>query len=203
MIRVVTYNPLQEVLSADLNLWQDVTVSSRFALMSGGVVNDFGVTIMGADALFFQTGDPGVPTNDLVTLDDVVDWRDRTIVSGKIVFPAVNQLVGDSDDWQLNNAWTGPYVSHLGGEYTGTGAYSNLTSGAAVGSGAPPLNGAGVFRSYSVLLSAHLSASASAEVGPWLFCDPDTGALRLFQNSGSSVRMIGHIVFSAATARRP
>lgn len=201
MIRVAAYNPLDDIPSADLNRWQDLTIGVRAPTVSGGVAtNAFTPTYLGGDALGWQVT---LATNTLYTLEGTTDWRDRWILAGQATWPGGTQGIGDSADYGLNDAWAGPYVTRLGGAYLGRGAYSNLGSGAAVGPGSPPLNGAGAFRSYAFMLTTHLSTSAALEKGPWVFCSPTTGYLQTFQNTGSPVRFLLSLTLSGPTGLRP
>jgi hypothetical protein len=61
--------------------------------------------------------------------------------------------------------------------YTGSGGYSNITTGAAVSNANPPVAGAGAFRSYRVEVASNVYAHA----------DPTTGSIYLYNNSGATI----------------
>lgn len=200
MIRILTYVPLLEVTSAWLNKVQDEALGLTVATSTA---NDLGSGFLGEAGTFLLTK-VAAPLLDATPtlLDDTADYRDRWV---RVVatFPSAAQLPGGANDFELDDPYTGPYTATTTWKYLGTGAVSDLATGAAVSAGNPPLLGAGAFRSYRASVTTHLDASSAAQVGPWLYADPTSGALYLYQASGVSLPLTLHVSATAKTGKRP
>lgn len=193
MERVTTYAPLDEVESDDLNDWQDFTQGSLGASDNSDIADTKG---LGSDTRYAQvTG--SVADATAVLLDDSTDWRDRW-VEGVCAQVGANDRMGQSTDYNLNT----PTVTSVarctfGPSYTGRGAYSNLTTGAAVSNGNPPLNGAGVYRSEAPVVDDFNAGSV------FVYAHPSTGALYLYNNAGGALYLIVRVTGTGSTGLRP
>lgn len=200
MIRILTYVPLAQVTSAWLNKVQDEALGLTHA---ASPANALGASFLGEAGTFLLTKTTAPLLNATPTLlDDTADYRDRWVRT-VTTFPSATQLPGGADDYELDDPYTGPYTAAATWKYLGTGAVANLGTGAAVSAGVPPVLGAGAFRSYRVSLTTHLDVSSAAQVGPWLYADPTTGALYLYQASGGSLALAVHVSVTAKTGKRP
>ena len=179
MKRQQTYAALDPIASADLNTWQDKTLGGRAA----GVSNDYGATtVYGSDVVRTQLT-TSVADATLKNLDASIDWRDRVLRVTCSRLNGTNERLGQSLDYETNDPLAGTVAKLVTPDlYTGIGAYSNLTTGAAVSNGNPPLNGAGVYRSYAPVID-DLSAAGNVT----LYADPSTGALNLYNATGGAV----------------
>lgn len=177
--RLQTYAPLGEIASADLNLWQDRTREARPA----SDTNNLTSTAARGGSLLRWQADTQLTSGTLRLIDDSVDWRDRWV---KVLFVRTAQTErmgqgGDPGDTATNDVTSaGPARSTSSG-YTGTGAYSNVTSGAAVSNGNAPLNDVGANRSYAVTIDD------LGTLPVYLYVDPSTGYLYLYNDSGSTL----------------
>lgn len=200
MIRISTFVALQVIPSAFLDKFQDEALG---LVPATGPSNDLPADFFGEAGSFLlsKVASP-VATATPTLLDDGTDYRDR-FVRAVTVFPSAAQLPGGANDYELDDPYAGPYSASVSWKYLGTGAVSDLATGAAVAAGQPPVLGAGVFRSYRVSLTTHLDASSSAQVGPWLYADPTTGALYVYQATGGSIALALHISVTAKTGKRP
>ena len=195
MKRYQTYTPLQQVLSAELNGIQDRALGILTGTTGGGYTQEIASTCVGMiGAITQHTGVTATATLSLI--DSGNDWRDR-VIWGSIWLTTVR--IGQGTDINLNDTSLAiPQVNFMG--YTGIGAYSNITTGAAVANGAIPLNGAGAFRSYAVTLYAEDVTLTATRA--WLYCDPTSGALYLYNNMGASTDMVGFVMGSGDTGLR-
>ena len=177
MLRINTWAPLQQVESADLNDWQDKT---RGALPASDN-NDLASTdVLGGDLRTWQSAG-SLADATLVLLDDSVNWKDR-LVTGQFWRITANQRMGQSADTDLNlTSASGPAITSFRG-YTGTGAYSSTAATTAGSNGVPPVNGVGAVRSYAIVAD-DLGASGNV----WLYADPTSGALYLYNASGAAI----------------
>jgi hypothetical protein len=168
MKRVVTATALAEWIDADCNEIQDRAVG----MVSANNSNDLS-TPKGMNCLVWQASTVFVAGATQRLIDDSNDWRDY-FVEG-ICYPnttAAVERIGDTNDYNLEAlAASDPPVYFSG--YLGTGAYSNITTGAAVAAAAEPVRGAGAFRSYFVNLRSTTSQLT-------LFCDPANGKLYIY-----------------------
>lgn len=176
MRRQRSFALLDNVPSATLNGWQDVTAGVRVDTDANG----FTSTMIGADAGHWQ----GTLTNAAFAQIDGADWRDRK-VSGSLRRLAAASLVGGSTDYVQNDPTsTSAPVTTFEARYLGRGAYSNVSTSAAVSNGARPMNGVGAVRSYAVIVD-DLTVAGSV----YLYCDPATGALCLYNDTGADLNI--------------
>ena len=172
-----TWAALDDVASADLNAWQDRTREARAASDANNLLGGKGDTKLRWQA------DTALTTGTLRLIDDSVDWRDRWV---RVLFVRTAQTArmgqsGDPGDTAPNDVTSsGPARSTSCG-YTGTGAFSNTTTSASVSNGNPPLNDVGTARSYAVTIDD------LGTLPVYLYADPDTGVLYLYNDSGSSL----------------
>lgn len=170
MKRVKTWNALDQIASADLNTWQDRNAGVR----AGSGAAYAGTATSGSDEVHAQET-AGYANADLTLVDANHDWRGRTLFVQSTSFASVNDLPGGSADY---GDWAATGTFAAGAGYSGTGAYSNVGAGpAAVSAGNPPLaatGGAGT--SYRVTVTTNV----------WLYADPTTGALYLYNNTGAA-----------------
>jgi hypothetical protein len=177
--RVNTWGALDDVGSADLNQWQDLTREARPASDN----NNLGSTAAEGDTRLRWQADTALATGTTRLIDDSADWRDRWV---RVTFVRTSQTQrmgqgGSPGDVGANDTTsTGPARSTSFG-YTGTGAYSNTTTSAGVSNSNPPLNAVGTARSYAITVDDLGTAPV------YLYADPTTGALYLYNDSGSSL----------------
>jgi hypothetical protein len=178
MKRIVTAVDGAVFLPADANTWQDYSQGFRAGDLNNNLAE---ADVRGVDAIVWQGT---VPTASvIVILDASMDWRDRIVWGWARYSDVSTWRVGQSNDYELNN-FTGDLASGTTGDpqarpiygYTGTGAVSNLATGAAVTGAAPPLNGAGVFRSYAL----HLGQPAGFTGDSYLYVDASSHKLCAF-----------------------
>lgn len=110
----------------------------------------------------------GINNGELALLDANHDWRDR-VIHGFVtdLAAAANQPQGVA----YYNNWPAP--STFNG-YTGTGALSNVGTGAAVSNGNPPVWGTG---------GGGTSTAVTAATSIYLYADPTTGALYAYNST--------------------
>jgi len=171
--------PLDDVASADLNAIQKLARGARLASDNNNLTS---ADARGGTLLRWQA-DTALATATARLIDDSADWRDRWVrVTFVRTSPTQRMGQGGSpgDVGANDTTSTGPARSTSQG-YTGTGAYSNTTTSAAVSNGNPPLNSVGTARSYAVTVD-DLGASPV-----YLYADPTNGVLYLYNDSGSSL----------------
>lgn len=204
MLRLYTFTALEEITSAFLNEFQDLSRAVDAPIMGGN--NDLGLTVTGEQGVIIQTPAISPFGYDLPRLLDdsavsLVDWRDRFLLDATCVFyPDANTRVGGTTDTNLNAA-ASPYTTRVQGKYMGTGAYSSTGATTPVSAGVPPVNGVGAVRSYAIALSHHFGTSG----GPFIYASPTTGSLYLYHRNPSTadIHLALHLVFSAQTGKRP
>ena len=171
--------PLDDVASADLNAIQKLARGARLASDNNNLTS---ADARGGTLLRWQA-DTALATATARLIDDSADWRDRWVLV-TFVRTSPTQPMGQGgspgDVGANDTTSTGPARSTSQG-YTGTGAYSNTTTSAAVSNGNPPLNSVGTARSYAVTVD-DLGASPV-----YLYADPTNGVLYLYNDSGSSL----------------
>ena len=171
--------PLDDVASADLNAIQKLARGARLASDNNNLTS---ADARGGTLLRWQA-DTALATATARLIDDSADWRDRWVLV-TFVRTSPTQRMGQGgspgDVGANDTTSTGPARSTSQG-YTGTGAYSNTTTSAAVSNGNPPLNSVGTARSYAVTVD-DLGASPV-----YLYADPTNGVLYLYNDSGSSL----------------
>jgi hypothetical protein len=195
MKRIVTATPLADLPSATFNALQDRALAARAATDN----NDLGAMAQDTDGVIWAAiTDLAAGTTRLLDKTSF-DWRDREIrgdwVTGVI---GGGDFPGGATDYAFNtSAYDAAGSGRLRG-YTGTGAVSHLTTGAAVSNGNPPLNGAGAFRSYTVWLG---NPGVVNDVRLWV--DPSNGRLNVYNASGGAVQLLLWIEASGKTGKRP
>jgi hypothetical protein len=192
--RVNTWGALDDVESADLNQWQDLTREARTASDNNNLTSSGSE---GSSLLRWQA-DTQLTSGTLRLLDDSADWRDRRVA---VTFTRTAQTArvgqsGSPGDTAINDVTSsGPARSSSAG-YTGIGAVSNITTAAGVSNGNPPLNAVGANRSYAITVDDLGAAPV------YLYCDPTTGHLYLYNDSGSSLWPLVEVDLSGKTGMR-
>jgi hypothetical protein len=172
--RITSFVALTQVASAFLNTLQDRTISQR----AGNSNNDV-ASANGFEArLWWPTG-LSLAAATTVELDKSIDWRDRFIVTIYAPVSATNLFPGQANDYDFRTTF--PVSWKFSAGYTGSGAYSNVATGAAVTNGAGPLASAGVFRSYTV-------EPDGAAGSTLIWVKPGTGELNLYNAAGAAIR---------------
>lgn len=194
MLRINTWAPLQEVPSADLNEWQDNT---RGALPASAG-NDFASTVvLGGDQRKWQSSG-SLADGALVKIESSISWLDR-LVSGSFRRLTSAQRVGQVSDTNLNVSVSSPIATTTFADcYTGTGAYSSTAAATAVSAGVPPVNGVGAIRSYAIVVD---DFSSTGNV--WLWAEPGSGDLYLYNQSGGAIYGLLTLEAPSATGKRP
>jgi len=196
MRAITTFAPLQQILSDFLNQFQDETAGVRVATSN----NEFtGQAEPGADVVYIQTLNT-VGAADLLEIDTSIDWRDRVVsVAGWLL--TADQRLGQVADFQMNDPAFGVRQVMATG-FTGVGAYSDVVLSTSVGPGAAPVNAVGTVRSYAPVLYREVTAFP-AYASVFLYCDPGTGALYLYNATGTALYFTGVVWGFGTTGARP
>lgn len=173
MKRVVTAVAGNQVLSADYNEIEDRTLGQLVADSNNGFASP---NCKGLDSRAWMPSGGSLADATTVKLDSSVDWRDRLVWGWYVVAGSAGNLPGGASDYDFRRGVAAPNFFH---GYTGVGAYSNIATGAAVANGAPPIAGAGAFRSYRVEVNPANSV--------YLYADPATGSLYMYNASGGAI----------------
>ena len=163
MLKVHDYAALAEVASADLDAWQEKTVGAR----PSSTASEFTTTMVGADRLHIQLNASW--TNATVkTFDTSIDWRDRQLSGSCAILSGSSQRLGQADDDDCNDPiGTTVHVCEFVDQYTGRGAYSDVTTSADVSNSNPPINGVGSVRSCApVIADMAVGTSTSSPTRP-------------------------------------
>ncbi len=186
------------VPSVGENLLQDVTIAMRLA--SGSALTSQGE---GIEARIYQatsdlatatllTVDSGAITvvntgvAPAVTTTGTLSWSDRMVIGFFRGFAGATEYPGGAGDCLFDDA--GAPVLFMG--YLGKGAKTGAS--AQVSAGSPPVPAAG--NSWAARIAANL----------WLYLDPYDGALKVYNNTGATIRTPLLILFAtAATGTRP
>lgn len=169
---VKTWTANQQVASADLNSIQQ----QLYALRAANGTNSWSA-IPGVQEVAFQS-ETDITSGTLMLIDDSIDWRDR-IVRGELLTHAVSSAwPGAANDYDFSNGTLYPFIL-----YTGTGGLD--AGGAAPTNGNPPVIAAG---KYAAAIYANF----------FIYCDPTTGKLKIYNNTGAAVR--SPTVFARCTA---
>lgn len=154
------------------------TLESRAAgvrASSGGEVTEANARA-GLDTVYDQRAS-GIPNAVPTVIDANHDWRDRVIEVLAFSFSSANERPGGSADYTDWSTIGGGTPAVLAG-YLGTGALSNVGTGAAVANGAPPVAGTGGGgTSYRLTIGANL----------YLYADPTSGSLSIYNATGAAV----------------
>lgn len=193
MLKQHDYASLSEVLSADLDAWQEKTVGAR----PSSTASEFTSTMVGADRLHIQLNASWANAT-IKTFDTSIDWRDRQLRGTCALLTGSTQRIGQADDDDCNDPiGTTVHVCTFEDEYTGKGAYSDVATSAAVSNSNPPINGAGAVRSCAVVI---------ADIGSgyvYLYVDPTDGSLCGYNNHGAAVYLRIVIEGTGPTGLRP
>lgn len=168
---VKTWTPNQQVASADLNAIQQ----NMQALRAASGTNSWS-SIPGVQGVAFQS-ESDIANATLMIVDDSIDWRDR-IVYGLYLDHSSSTYPGHANDYDFSSGTLYTFLF-----YTGTGALD--AGGSAPTNGNPPVQASG---KYAHPIFANF----------WIYCDPTTGKLKLYNNSGGSKRT--PTVFAYGTA---
>lgn len=171
MKRIVTAANGVVFQPANANEWQDRDLGCVAADSNNDYASGTG---KGMDGRLWQPSGGSLANATAVKIDSSVDWRDRVFLGWYANAGSAGNLPGGASDYDFR---TGVAAANYFHGYTGIGAYSNITTGAAVSNGNAPVAGAGAFRSYRVEAAANV----------YLYADPTTGALYLYNNSGATI----------------
>ena len=157
----------------------------------GGEIDSLTDARQGSDAVFCQRA-TAFAVHDLAVIDTKHDWRDRVLTVSIFDLGAANARPGgaaDYTDWGS----IGAGVPAICQGYTGTGALSDVGTGAAVSAGNPPLaatGGGGT--SYRVKFPG---------VNVYLYARPSDGALCLYNDTLNALHLFLTIDSTAKLAR--
>lgn len=166
--RTTTFAAGSHVPAASLNTQQDRAHTLDPATgTAGGAPAD----VLGADWITYQSPDAGVGAGTVTTLDaSDRDWRERLVqVSARFVTTAARRW-GRSDEHVGNDPSTTNVRTAMG--VTGPGAVG--AASATVANGTPPVV---TTNSCPVPLDVRVDGTV------WLFADPTTGALKLYNDT--------------------
>jgi hypothetical protein len=166
--RTTTFAGGSHVPAASLNAQQDrAHTLDRATSSAAGAPTD----TLGADWITYQSPDAGIGTGTVVTLDaSDRDWRERLVqVTARFVGTAARRW-GRADEHVGNDPATVNVRTALG--VTGPGAVG--AASAPVANGTPPVV---TTDSCPIPLDVRLDGTI------WLFADPSTGALKLYNNT--------------------
>lgn len=161
---VYTWTVNEQVASADLNSIQRNAMASRPANGGG---NDILTVANGVQEVIYQAS-ALLADATLLLIDDSIDWRDRFIRGEYLLHSVGNSLPGGGNDDVFSD---GTLYSFWG--YTGLGA---LDAGSnVVTNGNPPVP------------AAASSWACEITAGLWIYCDPTTGKLKIYNGTGASL----------------
>lgn len=142
---------------------------------SGGEITEANANA-GSDTVYDQRAS-GIPNATPTVIDANHDWRDRVIEVLAFAFASASQRPGGSADY-TDWASIGAGTPGLFAGYLGTGALSNVGTGAAVANGAPPVAGTGGGgTSYRLTIGTNL----------YLYANPSNGNLCVYNATGAAV----------------
>lgn len=131
----------------------------------------------GADEVLFFSGASGLLDGTTNLLDDEHDWRQRVVTVRVVQLGSAGVRPGGGSDYTDYGTLTQATVTG----WLGGGGYSAVAgSGTAVSNGAPPVAATSGVTSYRATVLASV----------YLFADPTTGALRLYNASGGTVHLL-------------
>ena len=169
---VETWTPNLEVASADLNSIQQLL----YALRAANGTNSWS-SIPGAQEVAFQSASD-IADATLMLIDESIDWRDRIVRGEYLDHTTSDAYPGAANDYDFS---TGTLYTFM--LYTGTGGLDS--GGSEVTNGNPPTSSAG---QYAVQIFS----------GFWIYCDPTTGKLKIYNNTGGAKKT--PTVFARCTA---
>lgn len=169
---VKTWTANQKVPSADLNSIQQ----NLYGMRAANGTNSWS-TIPGVQEVAFQS-ESDIANATLMLVDDSIDWRDRIVRGEYLDHNASTSYPGGANDYDFSNGTL--YTFML---YTGTGALD--AGGATPTNGNPPVQAAGKY-------------ACPIFAGFWIYCDPATGKLKIYNNTGGTKKT--PTVFARCTA---
>lgn len=189
MDRITSFAALSQIASGFLNTLQDRVLAQRPASDN----NDLASTnALGFEARLWVPSALSLAAFTTVQIDKNVDWRDRLVLCAYASLPGGAYYPGQTTDFDLRTGLPITWSFTLG--YTGSGAYSNITTGAAVSSGNPPIAGAGAFRSYRV------EPLSGASLFVW--AKPGTGELSFYNNTAGAIQPLLLILATGKLGKR-
>lgn len=180
MRRQQTYVPNQQVLSAELNAWQDRNAGAA----PGSANNTHTLLGNGFDTLQWMYDTATLANATLVKVDGLIDYRDRLLSVAYKVPGGADEEPGGGNDYLFD------YVPVLRIGYTGEGGLG--AASATIVNGVPPVP------------ASTTSWALQIDTNVWLYASPTTGELFLYNNSGGALRRpILTVTASAVTGKRP
>ena len=170
---VKTWTTNQQVASSDLNSIQ----LNLYGLRAASGTNSWS-NIPGIQEVAFQSVSDFNTGGDLL-IDDSIDWRDRIVRGEYLEHGGSTDYPGGAGDYAFASSAT-VYRFIF---YTGTGALD--AGGSAPTPGNPPVIASG---KYACMIYADM----------WIYCDPTTGKLKLYNNTGGTKKI--PTVFARCTA---
>jgi hypothetical protein len=182
MERVQTYVSGQQILAAELNAIQDAAVDFDAGDVGTSPLNRLVGTARAPKSLVWSDI-AGLPTGELAVVD-TRNWLDAVVLAAYF-----NPLNGDRIPGATNDyLFDGVPTWRIG--YTGKGGLG--AASAAIVNGVVPVPASGT--SWAMQVATDL----------WLYAQPSTGSLRLYNNTGSQILTPFLIVrATGATGQRP
>lgn len=191
MKRVGTFAAGGQVPSATLNGMQDRASS----VLPANVNNDLSTFVGGDDGLHWQAT-ANLGNGALIQLDSG-DWHDRYITGECYLSQVSTGRIGAANDYGLDALAAGGTIFFRISGYLGKGARSNITTGALVSAGVPPVRGSGAFTSWVVNAGA-------TDLAFCIFTDPSTGALYAYNNTaGATIYPVLFLRAFGVSGKRP
>jgi hypothetical protein len=154
----------------DADEWQDRTQGMACANLAADLTD-----ALGTDGRFWVCDTGGIPTAELVKLDDSLDWRDRLIWGTYYELASDTYRPGQNGDHQLDGATGTPFFGYLGAgaEETGTGAVTNGNPPVATGEGGTP-------ESWRVRINGATNTI-------WLYVSKDDNSLNVYNGTVGAI----------------
>ena len=181
-----TYVSNQQILDTELNDLCKRAAGFAPANQNNYIANGATVTPDGSTEVAWLLGisADNVATWNFVVVDDSIDWRDRIVVADYVPLTSNARYPGQADDYLFDFALT----RRCG--YTGTGGRD--AGNATPTAGHPPVPATAA--SWAVQVVTNL----------WLYAQPSTGELALYNNTGSTITVPTLFVrCTAKTGLRP
>ena len=172
-MRLVTlFSAGSDIPAASLNAMQ---ARGAGLTRASGAPSD-GPTAQGADLLHYQTPDAGLATGTVATVDATsgYDWRERLVLTWARFASSAAGRWGRASEHAGNDAASSDLRTALG--VTGPGATG--TAAATVANGTPPVVGTD---------SCPIPIDTRAGGTLWLFADPSSGALKVYNATGATL----------------
>lgn len=186
MKRIANYSALTPLPAADMNGIQDRAVGLVKSDASG---NDLTALADGMQGILFQMATAGGLANaTLIQVDAAtIDWKDRFVWGTLVRLTSDNERIGQSVDYRFGYGAT---ITHFAG-YTGLQALSNVTTGAAVSNGNPPLHDTGAG-----------GTSWAVDITSNIHLYTQDSKLYLYNNSGATIYPVLIVFASGDTGKR-